>query len=627
MLYQLVTGRRPHDLSGRSIPEAIRIITEVDPPRASLFRREAAGDLDAILATAMDKDRERRYSSAAALAGDVRRFLANLPIEARPASTLVQLQKFVRRNRPLTIASLAALSLLILGTAVSIRLAVVEKQARRAAELRERELESVTEFQESLLRDIDVADMGDRLRLSLMESVERASPSEPEGEREQASGDELQRLIGPVNFTSLAVRALNESVLQRHLESIQTKFADRPAFQARLLQQLARTMNTLGLYAEAEPVLRDALAIRSAELGRDHADTLLTLHSLGSLLVTLGRQAEAEIVLREAYDRRTRRFGEDDPMTLRTGTSLGGALRRLGELPEAERVWSDTLRNQRRVLGEDHPETLRSLNNMGVIFATQGRMDEAEASWRELLAHRRALGEDQPDYRSTLGNLCALLQERGKLNEAGALKPEIERALATARQRFGDMHTDTLMTMGQLALLLQETGDEVAAEVLQRECLAGRQSTLGPDSPQTLLAMTALATNLFAQGELTEAEPLVCAALESQRRVFGTKHPDTIESLGLLSRIAHKVGRHDEAIALSTEAIEQARLALPPSHWTLGQLLSDHGKMLLDAGDKDQAREFLLEGYHLLQAALGEQHPRTREAAEYLAKKRRQSGA
>lgn len=615
LLYEMIAGRRPHDLGRCSIPDAVRMITEVEPQPVSRLVPAAAGDLDAILAKAMDKDRERRYPTAAAFAADIRRYLADQPIDARPTSRLEQLRKFVRRNRALSFASLTAILLMVAGTILSVRLAYLENRARKASEQRQRQLEMVTEFQESLLRDIDVADLGDRLKKVLLENVKRSfAADEPE-----SSADAVRGALDRVNFTSLALRMLQDSLLRRYQESIASKFGQEPIVQARLLQELARTMNTLGLNAEAEPALREALRIRELRLGPDHADTLLSTHALGSLLSTLGREDEAVELLRKSYERQSQTLGPDHVATMRTGMTFGGALRRQGNLKEAERIWRRTLEDQRRVLGPDDPQTLKSLNNMGVVHATLGRFNDAEACWRELLERRqRVLGEDHPDTRSVLGNLCGLLQEQGKLDEASALRPQIERALAAERRRLGDLHPTTLLTMGQLASLLHEVGDLVKAENLQRECMEGRSAALGKEHPSTLIARTSLADILSTEGNSAAAEELVRETLAIQRRVLGDTHPDTLLGMDRHSQLLKDVDRLEEALALNTEALEHARRSPTVPAWVIGQVLSNRGMILLSAGRPSEAVTSLEEAYPMLQAALGTEHPKCRTAARRL---------
>jgi len=526
MLYELVTNRLPHDLSACSIPEAVRIIAHDDPPRASSISMDAAGDLDAIISKAMNKEREQRYAGAGALAADIRRWLEHRPVEARPASGMDQVRKFVRRNRLLA-ASLAALAFsLVAGTALATWLAYKAGVARDAALQREHELEIVSEFQESALRDIDVAAMGDRLQAAVLTSVENAARNDAGGTAE--STDAAKRLINRVNFTTLAIQSLNKSVLQRYADSIDEKFAKQPLLRARLLQQWASTMNTLGLHADAEPALRSAIEIRSSTLGKDHEDTLQSLHSLGSVLTTLGRLDEALPLLRDAYNGRTRILGPEHEVTLRSGASLGGLHRVRGELDEAERIWSHVLATQRRTLGDDDPDTLRSLNNMGVVFASQNKLDRAEECWRELLERRRRiLGENDPEYIGSLGNLGALIQMQGRFAEA---RPMLEQALAADRRRHGDSHAHTLISMAQFATLLQESGELAEAETLWRECLQGRITTLGAETPATLRTQSSLAHVLHLRGKSEEAVKLQAQALEAQQRLLGADHEDTIES-------------------------------------------------------------------------------------------------
>lgn len=541
MLYELVTDRLPHDLSACSIPEAVRIITHDDPPRASLFRRKAAGDLDAMIAMAMHKERDRRYAGAGALAADIRRWLDDRPIEARPASAFEHVRKFVRRNRWLA-ASIVALALsLVAGTTTATWLAYQAGVARDAAIERERELAIVSDFQESALRDIDVSAMGDCLRASFMESTERAARADAEASPE--SVDAVRRLTDRVNFTTLAIQSLNESVLQRYADAINAKFAEQPSLRARLQQQLASTMNTLGLYADAEPVLRAALETRRATLGEDHEDTLQSQLSFGSLLTTLGRYEEALPIVRDAYRRRVRVQGPDHWATLRTGFSLAGLHRMRGELADAERIWGEVLAAQRRTLGDDDPDTLRTLNNMGVVFAAQEKLDRAEACWRELLERRRRLlGEQHPEYLGSLGNLGALLQRQGRLSEA---RPMIEQALAADRRRLGDAHATTLISMAQFASLLQESGELAEAESLWRECLQGRVKTLGAESPATLRTRGSLAQVLHLRGNSEEALQLLAQTIESQERLLGRDHPDILDSRKLFGEISNPKGRTD----------------------------------------------------------------------------------
>ena len=84
MGYELLSGSPPLRLDGKSLGDAARIVEEVDPPQLSTITPECRGDLDVIIGKALEKDPERRYASASALAADLRRFLRDEPILARP---------------------------------------------------------------------------------------------------------------------------------------------------------------------------------------------------------------------------------------------------------------------------------------------------------------------------------------------------------------------------------------------------------------------------------------------------------------------------------------------------------------------------------------------------------------
>ena len=106
------------------------------------LQRRLRGDLDWILIKALEKDRERRYASAADLAADLRRYRAHEPVSAGPPSTSYRVRKFVRRHRTYVAAALFALTMLVAGLVVSlvfwmqaIESEAEERAARRIADI------------------------------------------------------------------------------------------------------------------------------------------------------------------------------------------------------------------------------------------------------------------------------------------------------------------------------------------------------------------------------------------------------------------------------------------------------------------------------------------------------------
>ncbi len=148
ILYELIAGRLPYDLTKKMIVEAVRVILVVDPaPLASIDRR-LAGDVEIIVGKSLEKDKERRYASADDLASDIRRFIRDEPIIARRASAIYQLRKFTRRNRALVGGIALAVAALFVGTVVSITLALRATSAERVADARRRDAVASSELAE-----------------------------------------------------------------------------------------------------------------------------------------------------------------------------------------------------------------------------------------------------------------------------------------------------------------------------------------------------------------------------------------------------------------------------------------------------------------------------------------------
>ncbi len=194
ILYELLTGRRPHQFPRRSPAEIERIVCDIDPDPPRL-----GGELDAILLRALQKEPARRYPSAEALLEDLRRWRDGLPVRARPDSALYRVRKFVRRHRLGVVAGGALVLSLIGGLAATLHQA--RAKTREAAKARE-----VTDFVVNLFQ---VAD-----------------PAESRG-REVSAGELLARGVRRV-----------DSALGR-----------QPEVQEELLGVLGRIHRELGLYA------------------------------------------------------------------------------------------------------------------------------------------------------------------------------------------------------------------------------------------------------------------------------------------------------------------------------------------------------------------------------------------
>lgn len=221
LLYELLTGRPPFDqkeLVGAGLDKMRQTIREADPLRPSLLltsmtstklaltaslRREAPprlisslkGDLDWIVMKALEKDRQRRYETANALAFDVRRFLNNEPVLARPPSRLYRLKKLIQRNKGVYASGTAAVLSLMVGLGVATHSFIKEREARlEQARLRQKAEEARIEAERARANETQL-----RKEAEAREKVTQAAVLLSHGDMEEA--DALVDLVPLPFFT------------------------------------------------------------------------------------------------------------------------------------------------------------------------------------------------------------------------------------------------------------------------------------------------------------------------------------------------------------------------------------------------------------------------------------------
>ena len=235
--YELLTGRIPLDITGKTIPEAARLIAEADPPPLSTLDRALRGDTAAIIAKALEKDKNQRYQSASDLAADIRRYLSDQPVSARPITTFYQLRKLARRNRAL-VGGIAAAVLALCGGVAGTSYGLVHATSQRRAAETERNRAVAAEH---LAEQRRAAAQTEALKVQTINDFISGMLASPDPGREGRD-----------------VRVVD--VLKCAADELDTKLADQPEIRAALRNTLGVTYLGLGQFAEAEPQLRAALA-------------------------------------------------------------------------------------------------------------------------------------------------------------------------------------------------------------------------------------------------------------------------------------------------------------------------------------------------------------------------------
>jgi serine/threonine protein kinase/Tfp pilus assembly protein PilF len=559
ILYELLTRERPYSVETGSLLSAVGVICGQSPRPLSAVWKSATRldpDLATIVATALEKEPDRRYASAAAFGEDVGRFLASEPILARPASTMYQLSKLVSRQKPLFATAAAALVLLV-AAAVGVSILYVRAEGNLVRAL---EAEQVARRE---------AETAERTSSFLVDLFDRANPERSRGATVTA-----------------------REVMDEGARRIADDLAGEPVMQARLLYTIGQVYLSLGLYDDARRLIEQSLALRREHVPAGDLDIAASTHQLARVLEAQGDPQAARAAFDEAaglYERNGAK-GTDGLIDLlgNLGWMLGqngdfaaanemlDRAMRLAEAkqpPDEERILdllnnrSTTLMDEgapdsalvlldralalsRRLHGDGDRDMASILTNMGVAHSMAGRFDEAAKSSLAALGVYKALhGDAHPLVAKEMANLGISLAQQGRRDEA---RPYFEGALQALERIHGPEHPAVAQGWMNLGLLELESGNARQAIVhLQRAAEVHERAT-GLETPSLSTSLYHLATARGAVGEIAEARRLLLRVITIDEKIFGSESGEVADDLEALSSLQREAG--DGAEADRTEA-------------------------------------------------------------------------
>ncbi len=525
--FEMLTGRLPIDVADKPLPEAAHLISSQEPDRVSTFDRRLGGDVDVIVATALAKEKERRYGSAFALAHDIRRHLRHEPILARTPSRLYLLTKFARRHRGAVIGVAAVFLALVLGIAATSWQAIEAIAARTLAEERERAATAARAAAAAESR---------RQAMIVRFIVDMFASTQPD----VAKGKDP---------------TIREFMVRASSDPTQTFGNDR-LFEATMRHIFADVF--WGWHDDANSVAqaRQALEIRTTELGADHADTLesecllaLSIMSTDSAAARKHLEHVLEVERRradptpasllalsnnlalvledqgdfEAAERASRATAEtcdarpDVPLVNRATawTTLAGILERRGKLAEAEQILRRNLDEAQRELGKDHTLSITIANNLGGLLARSGRSDDALKMLESALAlERRVLPADHPDTATTLNVLGALYVRR---RDPASARRSFAEALSMRERLFGVTDFRTIAVVDSLASLEVGAGRPEAAAPHLARLWAAREASAAQGSPEAIGIAFAYGACLLQSNRSGDAIGVLRAGFDAER--------------------------------------------------------------------------------------------------------------
>jgi serine/threonine protein kinase len=565
ILYELLTGLRPIDvkrLKRAAAMEIIRILHEEEPlkPSTRLSTDDALpslaalrqtepkrlmallrGELDWVVMKCLEKQRERRYETANALARDIQRYLADELVEARPPSAGYRLKKFVRRNKGQVLAASVVLLTLvggILGTGIGL------VQANRAADA---EREAKVEAQKNLA----YAKKGNDILGSVFAGLDPKANYATVAELRKALRDNLRR----------AGKELEGSAIGEPMEV------------AVMQVTLGRSLAGLGEASLAVEEFQKALATSKAKRGPDDSDTLAIMVDLAGAYLASVQLSKAVPLFEEALEKQKATLGPDHPDALNCMNNLAAAYQTSGQLAKAVPLFEETLEKLKAKRGPEHADTLHCMNNLALAYGANNQQAKAVPLLEQVLEKLKAkLGPDHPDTLQSMNNLAVAY---GNSSQIAKAVPLFEETLRRQTATLGPEHPETLSTKQNVAV-----GHALlTSESRYREQLA----KLGPTHLGTLLARRDMAQMFMATNRLDDAEVALVEILHGMT----DRAPDdaiVVFTTGLLGRC---LARRQQAT---------------PNAWQTFHTQSLLGGALLDQKRYAQAEPLLLKSYEGMKA-------------------------
>jgi len=600
VMYQLLSNTLPLDVSGKSVAEAARLIRDREPSKLSSVVSQARGDIDTIVQKALEKSPERRYQTAAELAADIRRFLADQPITARPASVGYLVRKFARRNRVMVggvAATFAALIIGLVGTSYFLSEAL---RQRDAAESERARTATVAEFQAKLLDGISPRRFGRNLkrdlRVEYRHVLEDSTNDNAEIENELAS---FEAALRQINGTNLARSVLSGELAERAIVQIEGGLTEDPVTEASLRYAVGRMYMQLGMYAEALDQFLQVMAQRQEHLGVDDPETHLVMNHVGLMYREMGRVSEAEKVFREALALRRSVHGDDHKHTLTSLYNLGALMRYKGDLQSAEPLLKDVVERTEKLLGTDHARSLSRRNTHCVVLLDLGKIEEALQCIRQVYeATERVSGPDQRRTIVARNNLMATLFKANRIEEAEPIARDV---LASSRRRDGDDHPSTSLARNNLGMVLLQLDRLEEAEALFRLAHETCRINLNPEQELSMKSTSNLIDALLGLDRAGEAE-LLCRSLVATRRQLNPPQ------LGLVAQTLEQLGislfqqeRFQESVEAWQECVD-LRTNISADHWLTHRARSRLGEAFTELRDFQQAEPLLLSSQAALES-------------------------
>ncbi len=562
ILYELLTGQLPFDLSNLTPAEAATIITEHEPGRPSAavkrggielvsLNKASWADLDVLCLTAMHKDPQRRYRSVEALIRDVDHYLADEPLEARPDTVRYRIGKFVGRNRrPVTAVALVFAVVMGLVIFFTVRLA----KARNTAEAQAAQTQRIQQFMMNLFQ----------------------------------GGDEA---AGPASDMKVT------TMLDRGVQEAQALSTD-PKAQADLYQTLGSIYQKLGKFDRADTLLRQALDERKSLFGPDSTEAAESLVALGQLRSDQAQYKEGEKLIREGLQIDQAHLPRDSAQLLSAESALGSIMASQGNYDQAIQILDGVVRVQSAVGAPQSAALANSLSDLATAHYQAGHYPIADSLYRKVLdMHRQLYGPRHPAVANDLADLGAVQQDLGYYTEAEKF---CRQALDIAQSYYGIDNPKTAADLTAVGRTLEYQNKFDDATVMLRQALAIQERVYGPVHPAVAEAVNELGNVAAMQDHYDDAEVQFRRVVDIYRAVNGDHHYLVAIALSNLAYVYMNKKDYPQAEQLFRDVVRRFTETLSADNVNTGIAHIKLGRTLMREGKYSEAEVESGAGYNIL---------------------------
>ena len=436
ILYELLTGIKPHGGRSRAVQDAARNTLHAAPTRPSVvvrgrdtagtFRQDSPerlshrlrGDLDNIVLMTLRLEPERRYATVDRLAEDIRRHLGHRPVAARRPTLRYRASMFVTRHKVGVAATMLTAVALIFGLVITVRATFIARAALARAQDQASASRRVGDYLVSLFEEANPDKNGGEA-LDVRTLVARAQEQlDPELSSQPALRARMLSVVGALHCEIGQSRPCEQDLEQALRIEQTTNAGDDPLLRARTEYRLANAYNDAGRTAEALALLHHALPVLEAQQPPDP-------QSVAAIWIGIGKAYLETDPLRAiaALQRaRTLERGPHGQDTLASASTLG-----ILAIADAQAMrWNDALAlAQARVdLVRSHVNTedvryFDALNDYAEVAQEAGNFDDATQAWQQVLGgYERVFGRASDRYIDTELSLGDVLFRRNRLRES-----------------------------------------------------------------------------------------------------------------------------------------------------------------------------------------------------------------